>query len=125
MKQFLSHSSQLVLTNCITAIRHLMSATSLSNTNSTKILELEDELATSLRDVVGGRDELEVSTFSDDEVLSLSAICARISSLAGIRDLTAWMNEDEGGKQSSAWTIICALAERGRLGYKEEMQVRS
>ena len=35
-------------------------------------------------------------------------------------DLTAWMEEEEEGKQSSAWDIICALAERGRLGYKEE-----
>ena len=102
-----------------------MNATSLSNTNSTKILELEDELASSLRDVVAGRDELEVTTFSnDDEVLSLSAICSRLCALAGMRDLTAWMTEDEGGKQSSAWTIVCALAERGRLGYREEEMVR-
>lgn len=100
-----------------------MSATSLSNTNSTKILELEDELASSLRDAVGGRDELEVATFSDDESLSLGAICARLCALAGLRDLTAWMDEDEGGKQSSAWDIVCALAERGRLGYKEEQMV--
>jgi hypothetical protein len=37
--------------------------------------------------------------------------------------MTAWMDEDEGGKQSSAWVIISALAERGRLGYKEEEMV--
>ncbi|OCB88288.1 hypothetical protein A7U60_g4590 [Sanghuangporus baumii] len=119
-KQFLTHASPTVLANSIAAIRQLMAATSLSNTNSTKILELEDELATTLRDAVGGRDELEVSTFSDDEAHVLGAICARICALAGSRDLTAWMEEDEGGKQSSAWDIICALAERGRLGYKEE-----
>ncbi|KAI5121584.1 hypothetical protein M0805_009455 [Coniferiporia weirii] len=120
IKQFLTHSSAAVLNNSITTIVHLMSATSLSNTNSTKILELEDELASSLRDAVGGRDELEVATFSDDEAHSLGAICARLCALAGSRDLTAWMEEDEGGKQSSAWDIVCALAERGRLGYKEE-----
>ncbi|KAL5478298.1 IRR1 [Sanghuangporus weigelae] len=119
-KQFLTHASPTVLANSIAAIRHFMVATSLSNTNSTKILELEDELATTLRDAVGGRDELEVATFSDDEAHVLGAICARICALAGSRDLTAWMEEDEGGKQSSAWDIICALAERGRLGYKEE-----
>lgn len=97
-----------------------MNTTSLSNTNNTKILELEDELASSLRDAVGGRDELEVATFSDDEAGMLGAICARICAVMSIRDLTAWMDEDEGGKQSSAWDIMCALAERGRLGYKEE-----
>jgi cohesin complex subunit SA-1/2 len=100
-----------------------MNATSLSNTNSTKILELDDELASSLRDVVGGRDELEMATFTEDEVLSLTAICARLSTLSGRRDMTAWADEDEGGKQSSAWDILAALAERGRLGYKEEEMV--
>ena len=124
IKQFLSHSTDLVLSNCVATIRHFMSSTSLLNTNSAKIVELEDKLATSLRDAVAGRDELEVATFTDDEVLLLSATCARLSALSSIRDLTAWMNEDEGGKQSSAWTIISALAERGRLGYKEEVQVR-
>ncbi|EJD02028.1 uncharacterized protein FOMMEDRAFT_124206 [Fomitiporia mediterranea MF3/22] len=119
-KQFLTHSSALVLSNSMAAIRHFMEATSLSNTNSTKILELEDELASSLRDAVGGRNELEVATFSDDEARTLGAICARLCALASSRDLTSWMEEDEGGKQSNAWDIICALAERGRLGYKEE-----
>lgn len=101
----------------------MLDATSLSNTNSTKILELEEELASSLRDAIAERDELEVASFSEDEVLALTAICARVAALAGARDVGAWMEEDEGGKQSSAWDIISALAERGRLGYKEEEMV--
>lgn len=122
-KQFLSHSSPIVLTNAVATIRHLMDATSLSNTNSTKILELEDELSTSLRDAIAGCEEIEIASFNEDEVLSLTAICARLAALVGIRDMTAWMEEDEGGKQSSAWDIISALAERGRLGYREEEMV--
>ena len=108
----------------MSAIKHLLSATSLANTNNTKVLELEEELAQSLRDAVAGRDELEIATFSDDEVRILGAVCARIAALMSTRDLTAWMEEDEGGKQSSAWDIIVALAERGKLGYKEEEPVR-
>ncbi|KIJ64745.1 hypothetical protein HYDPIDRAFT_28110 [Hydnomerulius pinastri MD-312] len=119
-KQFLSHSSQAVLTKAVSTIRHFMAATSLTNTNSTKILELEDELATQLRDAVAGREEIEVASFTEDEVLALGAVCARICALAGSRDICSWMEEDEGGKQSSAWDIVCALVERGRLGYKEE-----
>lgn len=103
----------------------MMNATSLSNTNSTKILELEEELSTALRDTIQGRDELEIASFSEDEVISLGAICARLATLAGTRDMTAWMEEDEGGKQSSAWDIVSALAERGRLGYREEETVCS
>ncbi|KAH7915934.1 hypothetical protein BJ138DRAFT_1076400 [Hygrophoropsis aurantiaca] len=119
-KQFLSHSSSNVLTKAVASIRHFMDATSLSNTNSTKILELEDELATQLRDAVAGREEIEIASFSEDEVLSLSAICTRVCVLIGSRDMTTWIEDSEGGKQSSAWDIISALVERGRLGYKEE-----
>ncbi len=106
------------------AIRYFMDATSLSNANSTKILELEDELSTQLHDFVAGREDIETTTFSEDEVLSLSAWCMRLSVLAGARNMTAWIEEDEGGKQSSAWDIVSALVERGRLGYKEEETVR-
>ena len=113
-----------VLTHAMAAIRHFMDATSLSNTNSSKVLELEDELSSALRDAVGGRDEIEVASFTEDEVLSLGALCMRLAVLAGARNMTAWIEEDEGGKQSSAWDIISAIVERGRLGYKEEETVR-
>lgn len=123
-KQFTSHSSPVVLSHAVATIRHLLDATSLSNTNSTKTLELEDKLATSLRDAVAGRDELEIASFTEDEVLLLGTICARLSTLAGVRDMSSWMEEDEGGKQSCAWDIVSALLDRGRLGYKEEETVR-
>lgn len=119
----MSHSVAVVLNNAVTTIRYMLDATSLSNANSTKITELEEELSTSLRDTLKGRDELELASFDEDEVLSLTAVCARLATLAGTRDITSWMEEDEGGKQSSAWDIISAIAERGRLGYKEEEQV--
>jgi cohesin complex subunit SA-1/2 len=122
-KQFLSHSSTDVLAQSVAVINHLLSVTSLSNANAEKILELEEELATSLRDVIAGRDELDMVSFSEDETLKLTAICTRLSILGGRRDLTAWADEDEGGKQSSAWNIVASLAERGRLGYKEEESV--
>ncbi|KAF8717150.1 hypothetical protein AX14_012211 [Amanita brunnescens Koide BX004] len=119
-KQFFSHFSLTVLAQAASAIRYFTSATSLSNTNATKIAELEEELSSTLHDAVAGREEIEVATFSEDEVITLGAICSRIAVLFGTRDMTAWIEEDEGGKQSSAWDIVSALSERGRLGYKEE-----
>ncbi|TFY80258.1 hypothetical protein EWM64_g3756 [Hericium alpestre] len=120
LKQFSTHSSLTVLSNAVATIRHFMDASSLSNTNSTKIVELEDELAASLREAIAGRDELEFASFTEDEVILLGSLCARLSALTGVRDMTSWMEEDEGGKQSSGWDIISALADRGKLGYKEE-----
>ncbi|EIW79750.1 hypothetical protein CONPUDRAFT_106434 [Coniophora puteana RWD-64-598 SS2] len=119
-KQFLSHASSNVLAKACAALRHLSGATSLANTNGAKQLELEDELASQLRDAVAGREELAVASFGEDEVLALTAVCARAAALAGARDVAGWMEEDEGGKQSCVWDIVCALVERGRLGYKEE-----
>ncbi|KAF9029519.1 hypothetical protein BDZ89DRAFT_1065307 [Hymenopellis radicata] len=120
LKQFLTHSSPSILALSMSTIIYLLSATSLSNSNSPKILELEDELSSALRDALAERDEIEISTFTEDEVLALSSTCTRIRILAGTRDITAWMEENEGGKQSSAWELITAIAERGRLGYQDE-----
>lgn len=100
-----------------------MSITSLSNANKEKMQELEDELATSLRDLIAGRDELDMISFTEDEVTNLTAICSRLCVLGGHQDITRWADEDEGGKQSSIWSIVSALVERGRLGYKDEEAV--
>ncbi|KAG7442823.1 uncharacterized protein BT62DRAFT_935557 [Guyanagaster necrorhizus] len=120
LKQFLTHASPAILALAINTITYLLSATSLSNTNSTKILELEDELSSVLRAALAGREEIEVASFNEDEALSLGSTCMRLRILAGTRDMTGWIEDDEGGKQSKVWDLLNAIAERGRLGYKEE-----
>lgn len=100
-----------------------MSATSLAKTNSEKITEMEDELSASLRDVIGGREEIDLATFTEDEILTLTSLSARISILASSRDMCGWIEEDEGGNQSSAWDILNALVDRGRLGHEDEVSV--
>jgi len=102
-----------------------MSVTSLSNTNNTKMLELEEELSTSLRDAIAGREELDIAAFTEDESLALGHICARFAVLAKVRNLVPCLEEDEGGKQSSAYDILTALADRSKLGYREEETVRT
>jgi cohesin complex subunit SA-1/2 len=72
---------------------------------------------------VAGREELEVAEFSEDEVRVLGGVVARLATLVKIRDMCSWTEEDEGGKQSSAWDIISAVADRGRFGYREEETV--
>ncbi|CAE6491000.1 unnamed protein product [Rhizoctonia solani] len=119
-KQFFSHSSPTVLQHAVSVIQQFTQTTSLANTNALKILELEDELATSVRQLLGGREELDIVTFTEDEVHSLSAFVLRLHTLYGVRDMTAWLEEDDGGKVSRLVDVLGALSERGRLGYKEE-----
>ena len=54
----------------------------------------------------------------------LGAVCTRIAELVRKRDVREWMEEDEGGKQSAVVDIVNALADRGKLGYREEETVR-
>jgi len=109
----------------VAAIQKFVNVTSLSNTNNAKILELEEELSTALRDAIAGREELDIAAFTEDESLALGHICTRFAVLAKVRNLVPCLEEDEGGKQSSAYDILTALADRGKLGYREEETVRS
>ncbi len=123
-KQILTQSSPAVVSSALSAMMDLLQATALSSTNTAKLLELEDELASSLRDIVSGRDEIETSSFHEDEVALLGAITMRVQLLSARRNMATWIEDDDNGKQSSSWDIILAFAERGRLGHKEEEAVR-
>ncbi|KAJ3790131.1 hypothetical protein GGU10DRAFT_383650 [Lentinula aff. detonsa] len=133
-KQFLTHTSSYVITAAAqTIISHLLTNTTLSNINSEQILELEDELASSLRDAVAGpvppsspsrngetsssqiTRDIEICHLSEDEVLTLTAVIFRLRTLAGHRDMSSWMEDNEGGRHSNPWDILCAVSERARL----------
>ena len=123
MKQILTQTSPSLLGIGISTISYMLSTATLSNTNNAKSLELDDELAASLREAVAGYTELDAATFSSDEIDALTAVLMRLTKMTERRDMSAWMEEDEGGKRSSAWDVVCALMERGRLGRKEEEKV--
>ncbi|KAG8859678.1 hypothetical protein FRB96_004252 [Tulasnella sp. 330] len=119
-KHFLSHSSPIIVRNAAVTISRLLSTAALFQENSVKIVELEEVLSTSLRDVIAGRDDMDAAFLEDDEVQALSGLTLRIETLFRVRDMSAWMEEDEGGKQSSAWAILMSLAARGCRGTKDE-----
>ncbi|KAG8914902.1 hypothetical protein FRC00_009816 [Tulasnella sp. 408] len=119
-KHFLSHSSPIVIRNAAISISRLLTTSAMFRENEAKIAQLEEELSTSLRDVVAGRDDLDAAFLEDDEVHSLSGFALRVESLFRVRDLSAWMENDEDGKQSSVWNILLSLASRGSQGHKGE-----
>jgi cohesin complex subunit SA-1/2 len=119
----LQHTEPLVLVAAIQAINHLSANASMSAANAAKLLELQESLFTSLRDALNG-EEVATLALTEDQVTAMESILLRISLLERSRDLTEVMEDDEGG-QSSGWDIVCAFAERGELGYKEEAKVGS
>ncbi|OXG45753.1 cohesin complex subunit SA-1/2 [Cryptococcus neoformans Bt120] len=117
-KQFLKYTSPTILTASISAIGHLVANSSLSSINEAKLSELQESLFASLRDAIGSED-VALVTLDDEQISHLEAIMLRITLLQRSMDLVDVM-EDEEGQQSSGWDIICAFADRGKLGYKEE-----
>ncbi|WVQ85787.1 hypothetical protein IAT38_007954 [Cryptococcus sp. DSM 104549] len=120
-KQFLQHTDPAVLTAAIRTINCLSANTSMSASNTTKLTELQESLFASLRDTIGS-DDVAVMSIEEDRLAQLEAILYRVSLLQRSRDLVEVMEDEEGG-QSSAWDIVCAFAQRGGLGYKEEAKL--
>ncbi|ORX41194.1 STAG domain-domain-containing protein [Kockovaella imperatae] len=118
IKQFLQHTDEDVLKNAAAAIDHLASEDSTANTNSTKLVELEDNLFASLRETING-EEVFSMTLEDDQLITLQAILLRIKLLQKTVDISDAFESEEGG-QSSVWEIVLAFAERGEVGYKAE-----
>ncbi|WVR08439.1 hypothetical protein IAU60_005494 [Kwoniella sp. DSM 27419] len=120
-KQFLNQSDPAVMTAAIQAANHLMSNASMTAANDTKITELQEALFNRLRDFIGS-DDVSILTLEDTNIPTLEAILCRLWLLERSRDMVEVMEDTEAG-QSSGWDIVCAFAERARLGYKEEAKV--
>ncbi|KAG8906784.1 hypothetical protein FRB99_006161 [Tulasnella sp. 403] len=119
-KQFLSHSSPIVIHNSAVTISRLLANAALFAENNAKITSVEEELASAVRDVVAGRDDLDATFLEDDEVHALGSLALRVESLFRVRDMSTWLEDDENGKQSSAWNIFITLASRASQGRREE-----
>jgi cohesin complex subunit SA-1/2 len=120
-KQFLDHTDPSLLTAATKAIFHLTSNAAGEAANNEKLMELDETIFTSLRDTINGEEVFSMS-LDEDRLTKIQAILLRISLLQRSRDITQVMEDEEGG-QSSGWEIVCAFAERGDVGYKEEANV--
>ncbi|WWC72404.1 uncharacterized protein I206_106366 [Kwoniella pini CBS 10737] len=119
-KQFLHHTDSAVLESAIRAINHLSTNTSMSAANDTKLSEMQESLFASLRDEIGSED-VALMPLEEESIAKLGAILLRILLLEKSRDITDILEDEEN--QSSVWSIICAFADRGSFGYKEESKM--
>jgi len=122
-KQFMHYSPPLVVRRAVATIKHMLDTPALANANAKKILELEEELGTALRDAVGAR-EIETITLQEEESKRIEGVALRVACLSGTRDMVVWMEDDEGGKQSRVLDIFLALLERAKFGHEAEDKVR-
>jgi cohesin complex subunit SA-1/2 len=100
-----------------------LAASSLKTTNSIKLADFDELLMAALRDITADKD-ISTVTFEEPEITGLESSLLRIKTVLMSRDISQLLEDDADGKQSKAWDIIMALAERGRLGIQEEAKVR-
>jgi cohesin complex subunit SA-1/2 len=130
-KQFMNHSSPTVLRRAVGTIGHMLSTTSLQNTNKQKMRELEEELGSAIRERIGdrarapagGRRPLETATLNEEEIRGLSTMLYRVSCLMSIRDMVGWM-EETNGSEVRLLDMFTSLMERAKLGNPDEDKVR-
>lgn len=118
----MKHTDSRVMDQAVKTVRVLLGTDSLRNTNTNKMMELEETVVEALRTVVAGKD-VETSTFDDDELFALGANVARIDKIYTTHDVSLSLDDTDEGEQSSAWEIVDSLSARGRLGYKDESKV--
>lgn len=118
-RQFTSHKSPATLDAALGAIRKMLATVSLGKSNATKVAELELALIEALREAAAGK-QLETTAFDDEDRDALAAWLARLARLATVHDVAPAIEDTGGLRYTSAWTIVDALADRGRLGFADE-----
>lgn len=118
----LKHTDSDVLDQAVRTIAHFLGSADLSTENQLKMPELEEALLAALRQCVDDKD-IESATFEEDEVHNLAACVARLDRLSRVKNISS-LEDNDGGKQTSVWEILDSIVNRGRLGYKEEAEVR-
>ncbi|GAA6000843.1 cohesin subunit IRR1 [Rhodotorula paludigena] len=117
-KQFLKHTQANLLDEAARTLVHFLAAQTLSATNTAKLGELEESLVATLRETAG--EDVEGASYGEDELHALTACVARLEKLARVRNISACLEDTDGGKAKTALDILEEIVNRGRLGYKEE-----
>lgn len=120
-KQFFKHSDAVVVEEGFKTIQTLMAATSLKATNTAKYDEFEESLVSTLRETIGDKD-IASSPFDDEEVHAVESAFLRIKTVLLAKNISALILDEEADVEK-VWDLALALAERGKLGYKEEAKV--
>ena len=86
-----------------------------------KFSELQESLISSLRSAIDDGEDVATMNLDDERQSLIEVRLLRIALLFRSRDVSGMLEEEGAG--SSGWDIVCAFAQRGRLGFKEEAKV--
>lgn len=122
-RQFLRHSDVLVLNRIIEVITRMEKVEALRAVNEAKAAELSNSLFEALNQALADKD-LALASFEEEELQILDSVIVRLIRWAARHDLTQQFQPGDEGS-GAFYAIILAIANRGKLGYREEALVSS
>lgn len=101
-------------------LRSLVTTADLEAVNDTKLQELKDSLVANLQKSIGDVD-VGSSSLEEEQLHNIESAALRLRMLFPQMDIRDIFDDDEAG--AGLWTTMLAIADRGNLGYKEEVKV--
>jgi cohesin complex subunit SA-1/2 len=101
-------------------LRSLLATADLKVVNDAKLQELEENLVTNLHESIGDVD-VGSSSLEEEQLHNIESAMLRLRMLFPQMDIRHVFDGEEG--EASLWETILAIADRGKLGYKEEVKV--
>lgn len=98
----------------------MLATADLKAVNDVKLQELEESLVSNLHESIGDLD-VESSSLEEEQLHNIDSAMLRLRMLFPQMDIRHVFDGEEG--QAGLWETILAIADRGKLGYKEEVKV--
>ncbi|GHJ88769.1 hypothetical protein NliqN6_5171 [Naganishia liquefaciens] len=120
IRQYLRHTDHLVLQRLLQLLRSLIATADLKTVNDAKLQELKDGLVSNLQESIGDVD-VGSSSLEEEQLHNIESAAFRLRMLFPQMDIRDIFDDDEAG--AGLWSIMLAIADRGNLGYKEEVKL--
>lgn len=104
-------------------LRSLLGTADLKTVNDAKLQELEESLVANLHESIGDVD-VGSSSLEEEQLHNIESAVLRLRMLFPQMDIRHIFDGDDEAGQVGLWETILAIADRGKLGYKEEVKVR-
>lgn len=98
----------------------MLATADLKAVNDAKLQELEESLVSNLHESIGDVD-VESDSLEEEQLHNMESAMLRLRMLFPQMDIRHVFDSDDEA-QAGLWETILAIADRGKLGYKEEVK---
>jgi cohesin complex subunit SA-1/2 len=103
-------------------MRSLLGIADLKAINETKLQEFKDSLVQNVQESIGDID-VATSSLEEEQLHNLESAVLRLRMVFPQMDIRDIYDGDDESEQTGLWETVLAIADRGKLGYREEVKV--